>query len=84
MSNAASTGVDRSAEVGGGAVAVRKDWLVSCKDSAGRRRDIVVFTDRGRVVLVSPPGETAVLSPLEVGRLRAALRDAVLEIDEAP
>ncbi len=60
-------------------VSVRKDWLISCRDVAGRRRDIIVFTDRGRVVLVSPPGETAVMSPLEVGRLRAALRDAVVD-----
>jgi len=74
----------RSAPTGGansrgGVIVVRKDWLISCKDVAGRRRDIIVFTDRGRVVIVSPPGETAVLSPLEVGRLRAALRDAVVE-----
>jgi hypothetical protein len=31
------------------------------------------------VVLVAPPGETAILSPLDVGRLRAALRDAVVD-----
>jgi hypothetical protein len=62
---------------------VRKEWLVSCRDSAGRRRDIVVFIDRGRVVLVAPPGETAVLAPLEVGKLRAALRDAVLEAERS-
>jgi hypothetical protein len=30
-------------------------------------------------VLVAPPGETAVLLPLDVGRLRAALRDAVVD-----
>jgi hypothetical protein len=60
-------------------VSVRKDWLISCRDVAGRRRDIIVFTDHGRVIVVSPPGETAVLSPLEVGRLRAALRDAVID-----
>jgi hypothetical protein len=58
---------------------VRKDWLVSCRDVAGRRRDIIVFTDGGRVVLIAPPGETAVLAPLEVGRLRAALRDAIVD-----
>ncbi|HEY0637292.1 MAG TPA: hypothetical protein VGD67_06570 [Pseudonocardiaceae bacterium] len=58
---------------------VDKDWLITCRDVAGRRRDIIVFTDEGRVVMVAPPGETAVLSPLEVGRLRAALRDAVVE-----
>jgi hypothetical protein len=64
---------------GGGAVSVRKDRLISCRDVAGRRREIIVFADHGRVVMVSPPGETAVLTPLEVGRLRAALRDAILE-----
>ena len=63
-------------------VSVRKDRLISCRDVAGRRRDIIVFTDRGRVVMVSPPGETAVLTPLEVGRLRAALRAAVVEAAE--
>ncbi|WP_281290263.1 hypothetical protein [Saccharopolyspora dendranthemae] len=41
-----------------------------------------VFVNHGRVVIVSPPGETAVLSPLEVGRLRAALRDAVVSAAE--
>ncbi|MGP4021360.1 hypothetical protein [Saccharopolyspora sp. 5N708] len=38
-----------------------------------------VFVNQGSVVVVAPPGETAVLSPLEVGRLRAALRDAVVQ-----
>lgn len=60
-------------------MSVRKDWLISCRDTAGRRRDVIVFADAGDVVVVSPPGETAVLSPLEVGRLRAALHDAVVE-----
>lgn len=60
-------------------MSVRKDRLIGCRDAAGRRRDIIVFTDRGRVIMVAPPGETAVLTPLEVGRLRAALRDAAVE-----
>ncbi|NYI86211.1 hypothetical protein HNR68_004841 [Saccharopolyspora hordei] len=51
---------------------------MSCRDVAGRRRDLSVFINQGDVVVVAPPGETAVLSPLEVGRLRAALRDAVV------
>jgi hypothetical protein len=38
-----------------------------------------VFVRQGRVVLVAPPGETAVLNPLDVGRLRAVLRDAVVD-----
>ncbi|GGM72771.1 hypothetical protein GCM10012275_49260 [Longimycelium tulufanense] len=56
----------------------RREWLVSCRDAAGRRRDVTVYVRRGHVVLVAPPGETAVLVPLEVGRLRAVLRDAVV------
>lgn len=56
----------------------RQQWYVNCRDAAGRRRDMSVFVDRGNVVVVSPPGATAVLSPLEVGRLRAALRDAAV------
>ncbi|TCO45841.1 hypothetical protein [Actinocrispum wychmicini] len=62
----------------------RKEWSVSCRDIAGRRRDLTVFVSSGRVVLVSPPGETAVLSPLDVGRLRAALRDAVVDASAIP
>ncbi|GAA2820830.1 hypothetical protein [Saccharopolyspora taberi] len=54
------------------------EWRVSCRDVAGRRRDVSVLVNQGNVVVVAPPGETAVLSPLEVGRLRAALRDAVV------
>ena len=58
------------------------EWHVSCRDVAGRRRDMSVFVNHGQVVVISPPGETAVLSPLEVGRLRAALRDAVVTTAE--
>ncbi|HEV2782777.1 MAG TPA: hypothetical protein VGX25_25585 [Actinophytocola sp.] len=56
-----------------------KEWWVTCRDIAGRRRDLQVIARRGHVVLVAPPGETAILSPLDVGRLRAALRDAVVD-----
>lgn len=56
-----------------------KEWSVTCRDVAGRRRDLTVFVRQGRVVVVAPPGETAVLAPLDVGRLRAVLRDAVLD-----
>lgn len=53
-------------------------WHVSCRDAAGKRRDTAVLVEHGTVVVVAPPGETAVFTPLEVGRLRAALRDAVI------
>lgn len=57
----------------------RNEWSVTCRDIAGRRRDLTILAHAGQVVLVSPPGELAVLAPLEVGRLRAALRDAVVD-----
>jgi hypothetical protein len=56
-----------------------KQWHVNCRDVTGRRRDMSVFVNQGNVVVVAPPGETAVLTPLEVGRLRAALRDAIVQ-----
>lgn len=57
-------------------------WVSACRDFAGRRREILVMpTDDQRVALVVPPGEVAVLDPLQAGRLRGALRDAVLALD---
>jgi hypothetical protein len=58
-------------------------WVAACRDIAGRRREILVLpTDDDRVALVFPPGEVAVLEPLQAGRLRAALRDALFALDE--
>ncbi|WP_216216022.1 hypothetical protein [Amycolatopsis aidingensis] len=59
-------------------MAARDEWAISCRDLAGRRRELTVFVSSDRVVLVAPPGEAAILAPLDVGRLRAALRDAVV------
>ncbi|TNC21168.1 hypothetical protein [Amycolatopsis alkalitolerans] len=59
-------------------MAAQEEWSVSCRDLAGRKRDVTVFISSGRVVVVAPPGEAAVLEPLDVGRLRAALRDTVV------
>ncbi|MFL6124088.1 hypothetical protein [Actinophytocola sp.] len=64
-------------------VTSHREWSVTCRDVAGRRRDLTVFVRQGRVVLVAPPGETAVLNPLDVGRLRAVLRDAVVDASQA-
>jgi hypothetical protein len=61
----------------------QREWSITCRDVAGRRRDLTVFVRQGRVVLVAPPGETAVLAPLDVGQLRAALRDAVLDASKS-
>lgn len=59
-----------------------REWSITCRDVAGRRRDLTVFVRQGRVVIVAPPGETAVLNPLDVGRLRAVLRDAVVDASQ--
>jgi hypothetical protein len=59
-------------------VGAQEEWQVSCRDIASRRRDMTVFVSQGHIVITVPPGEAAVLTPLEVGRLRAALRDAVV------
>jgi hypothetical protein len=64
-------------------VTSHKEWSITCRDVAGRRRDLTVFVRQGRIVLVAPPGETAVLNPLDVGRLRAVLRDAVVDASQA-
>ncbi len=58
---------------------MRDEWAVTCRDLAGRRRALSVFVSADRVVLVAPPGEAAVLTSLDVGRLRAVLRDAVMQ-----
>lgn len=65
-------------------VVERNEWTINCRDLHGRRRQLTVFASRGRVVLVPPPGEATVLEPLEVGRLRAALRDAVVLVGQTP
>jgi hypothetical protein len=51
-------------------------WRVSCRDVIDRERFLTVLIDRDRVVLVGPPGETAVLSQTQVGQLSDALREA--------
>jgi hypothetical protein len=54
----------------------RRVWRVSCGDVINRERCLTVLVERNQVVLVGPPGETAVLSAGQLGQLRAALREA--------
>lgn len=61
---------------------VAREWSIACRDLAGRRKSVTVLVTEGKVVLMAPPGEAAVLSPLEVGRLRAALRDAIVSAED--
>lgn len=54
----------------------RRVWRVSCGDVINRERCLTVLVERNQVVLVGPPGETAVLTAGQLGQLRAALREA--------
>jgi hypothetical protein len=59
------------------------EWVGRCRDEAGRRRSLlVVLTREGRVALVVPPGDVAVLDLITVGQLRMVLREAVLALDD--
>lgn len=54
----------------------RRAWQIHCRDVVNRERCLTVVVDKGRVVLMGPPGETAVLSAGELGQLRTVLREA--------
>ncbi|ONI84343.1 hypothetical protein ALI144C_14305 [Actinosynnema sp. ALI-1.44] len=51
-------------------------WDVQCHDPFGRDRALTVIVDHGKVVLVPPPGSSAVLSAQQTRRLRQALDQA--------
>lgn len=57
-----------------------KRWerVIRCEDLADRERVMrVLLTGNGRVAIVVPAGETAILSPRQVRDLRDALKDAL-------
>lgn len=56
-------------------------WTVNCHDRNGRRARLRVQLAADGISLVSSSDGPWVLTPLEVGRLRAAARDAVLSLD---
>jgi hypothetical protein len=60
-----------------GSFSGRQVWHISCGDVINRDRCLTVLVnDQNKVVLVGPPGETAVLSSGQLGQLRDALREA--------
>ncbi|SDC78605.1 hypothetical protein [Actinokineospora iranica] len=59
-----------------GSVGERRVWRVSCGDVINRDRCLTVLVEKNKVVLVGPPGETAVLTAGQLGQLRVALREA--------
>jgi hypothetical protein len=58
-----------------------RQWRIRCQDVANRERFVTLFVEHGRVVLVGPPGESAVLSPGQLNQLRAALQEAADEAE---
>lgn len=56
-------------------------WTVHCRDQWGRRARVVVALDTAGVALASTSPEPLELTPMEVGQLRGALRDALLNLD---
>jgi hypothetical protein len=65
----------------GAGTARGRQWRIDCSDVASRQRFVTVLAERGRVVLVGPPGETAVLTAGQLSRLRTALREAADEAE---
>lgn len=58
-------------------------WWVDCLDPFGRDRAMTVLVEHGQVLLVAPPGETAVLSPQQTRRLHHALDRAAHDLGQA-
>lgn len=74
------TAPTRPAQVLGGPGRSRQ-WRIRCQDVANRERFLTLFVEHGKVVLVGPPGESAVLTPAQLGQLRAALQEAADEAE---
>jgi hypothetical protein len=56
-------------------------WTLRCRDQRGRRTTLSVdLTEGGIVVSAAAPGPW-VFEPLQAGRLRAVVRDALLALD---
>lgn len=57
-------------------------WNVPCRDASGRRARLrVTLTEAGVSIESSAPGPW-LLAPLEAGRLRGAIRDALISLTE--
>jgi hypothetical protein len=58
-----------------------RQWRIRCQDVANRERFLTLFVEHGRVVLVGPPGESAVLTAGQLGQLRVAPQEAADEAE---
>lgn len=51
-------------------------WRIRCGDMINRDRCVTVYADQGQVVVTGPPGETARMTPSQIGQLKAVLTEA--------
>jgi hypothetical protein len=57
--------------------------LIRCQDLSRRKGAIIVGPTEGRQIALAVPADGVVLlDPLAAGRLRAALRDAIFDLDD--
>ncbi|HYS40215.1 MAG TPA: hypothetical protein VEO01_31750 [Pseudonocardiaceae bacterium] len=56
-------------------------WTTACRDGRGRRSTVVVRLGYGFVTMQGPSLGLVYLTPLQVGRLRDALKNAGLDLD---
>jgi hypothetical protein len=57
--------------------------LIRCQDLSHRKGAIIVgSTESRQIALAIPADGVALLDPLAAGRLRAALRDAIFDLDD--
>ena len=68
-------------DTGAGETGRGRQWRIDCRDVASRDRFVTVLAEHGRVVLVGPPGETAVLSAGQLSRLSTVLQEAADEAE---
>jgi hypothetical protein len=68
-------------QTGAGEQRRARQWRIRCQDVANRERFLTLFVEHGRVVLVGPPGESAVLTAGQLGQLRTALQEAADEAE---
>ncbi|RZS32796.1 hypothetical protein EV193_111181 [Herbihabitans rhizosphaerae] len=59
-------------------------WRISCHDPFGRDRALTVLTAGDGVVLVQPPGASAVFSPQQASTLAKVLGEAVADVPTGP
>lgn len=80
-SGAGSAGYGDAARLSDDAEQCADEWRIRCHDVVSRDRCLTVLVDKGRVLLVGPPGETAVLTNEQLSQLRNALEEAAVQVE---